>query len=88
MKDVFFNNWVVLIVSLLFLGCNPIPAKSITKALSPEELFEIFEKDTSFESIYNFLESANKLVLNTDVKKAEHLGFTYRDFHEFFLLAN
>lgn len=81
-----------IIASILFLGillsCNPIPDKSISDPLTPEELSKIFDKDTTFRKTYEFLETANKLVLNSDVKKAEFLALTYRRFHEFFKMAD
>jgi hypothetical protein len=73
---------------IVMMGCDPIPDKSISEPLSPEDLFKIFEKDTSFKATYEFIETANKLVLNTDVKKAEYLALTYRDFHNFYQVAN
>ncbi|MEB2784879.1 hypothetical protein [Algoriphagus persicinus] len=85
----FITRIVVSIVSLgMLYSCNPIPDKSISDPLTPEELAKIFEKDTSFKATYEFVEIANKLVLNTDVKKAEYLSLTYRQFHDFFLVAN
>ena len=83
-----YSFLITVFVLATIVGCNPIPDKSIGEPLSPEELAKIFESDTSFKATYQFVESANKLVLNTDVKKAEFLELSYRDFHDFFLVAN
>lgn len=78
---------IFLLLSIAFIGCNPIPDKSITKPIAPEELFTIFQKDSLFKSTYSMAKIAQKLILNSDVAKAEFMDLTYPRFHEFVQLA-
>jgi hypothetical protein len=79
---------IFFISATVIVACNPIPDKSITEPIKPKELSKIFQKDSAFESTYEFVELGNILILNTKVKKAQYYDLTYRDFHDFYLLAN
>lgn len=71
----------LLVIAIFFASCNKIPNKSISEELSPKDLANAIESDSTFAHLYKVVRSTYDSM--DKVEQAQYYNVTYKDLSKF-----